>query len=141
MSRASGSAAFVGSVAIVEREPAAKLLLSDKTFRLKFDPTKASGKYLVFAMGTALFRHQITRMISGAEGLPNNIAKSDISELLIPVPPFDEQRAIADHLDHTSTAFNTLEKTTCDTVSLLKERRTALIAAAVTGRLDVGATS
>lgn len=141
MSRASGSAAFVGSVAIVEREPAAKLLLSDKTFRLKFDPAKTSGKYLAFTMGTDLFRHQIMDIISGAEGLPNNIAKSDISALLITVPPFDEQRAIADHLDRTSTAFSTLEKTSCDTISLLKERRSALIAAAVTGRLDVGATS
>ena len=141
MSRAGGSVGLIGSVAMVEREPAAKLLLSDKIFRLGFDPTRTSGRYLVFTMGAPSFRHQITTIISGAEGLANNIAKSDILELSIAVPPFGEQHAIADYLDRKTTALNTLAKRTRDTISLLNERRSALIAAAVTGQIDIRATS
>ena len=141
MSRASGSADLVGSVAMVEQEPTTKLLLSDKIFRLRIDPTKTSGRYLVLSMGTALFRLQIASIISGAEGLPNNVAKSDVLELSIAVPPLEEQRAIAAHLDNETATLNALGKRTGDTILLLNERRSALIAAAVTGRIDIRATS
>ena len=126
---------------MVEREPAAKLLLSDKIFRLRFDPTRTSGRYLVFTMGAPPFQYQITTIISVAEGLANNIAKSDILEPSIAVRPFKEQHAIADHLDCKTTALNTLAKRTCDTISLLNEHRSTLIAAAVTGQIDIRATS
>lgn len=141
MSRASGSAELVGSVAMVEQEPTTKLLLSDKIFRLRIDPIKTSGRYLVLSMGTALFRLQIASIISGAEGLPNNVAKSGVLELSIAVPPLEEQRAIADHLDNETAALNALGKRTGDTILLLNERRSALIAAAVTGQIDIRATS
>ena len=52
-------------------------------------------------------------------------------------PPLEEQRRIIAFLDKETTKINTLiEK--CETaIELLKERRTALISAAVTGKIDV----
>ena len=52
-------------------------------------------------------------------------------------PPLEEQKQIAAFLDTETTKIDTLiEK--CETaIELLKERRTALISAAVTGKIDV----
>ena len=55
-----------------------------------------------------------------------------------PAPPRDEQRAIVDYLDRETLRLDTFATTVRSTIVLLKERRAALIAAAVTGRLDVG---
>ena len=138
MSRASGSVNLVGSVALVEQEPSAKLLLSDKIFRLNIEPAMIDNRYLVLVAGTLSFRHQVEAVISGAEGLANNIAQSDVLDLLVTVPPLAEQRRIADIIGGRTARMDRLETMTRDTISIIKERRHALISAAVTGRLDVG---
>jgi type I restriction enzyme S subunit len=55
----------------------------------------------------------------------------------IPVPPAEEQKVIADYLDRETTAFQSLQKNAEAAIDLLQERRAALIAAAVTGKIDV----
>ena len=54
-----------------------------------------------------------------------------------PVPPIDEQRRIVAHLEAESTKLDTLTTEAQRAIDLLKERRTALISAAVTGQIDV----
>ena len=58
-----------------------------------------------------------------------------------PAPPRDEQRAIVDYLDRETSRLDTFTTKVRSTIVLLKERRVALIAAAVTGKLDVGGAS
>ena len=87
MSRASGSVDLIGSVAHVTRQPAARLLLSDKIYRFRVRNDVLDPRFLVLAMSARYLRHQIKSVISGAEGLANNIAKSDIVEFLLVVPP------------------------------------------------------
>ena len=60
-----------------------------------------------------------------------------IKELLIPLPPLDEQRAIVAHIATETAKLDALRSATERTIALLKERRAALIAAAVTGRLHI----
>jgi len=54
-----------------------------------------------------------------------------------PKPPFEEQQAIANALDDQSRSMDSLQVEATDMITLLKERRSALIAAAVTGKIDV----
>lgn len=54
------------------------------------------------------------------------------------LPPLDEQHAIVAHIAHETARIDAVRAATERTIALLKERRTALIAAAVTGQLDVG---
>jgi type I restriction enzyme S subunit len=58
-------------------------------------------------------------------------------EVFLPVPPFREQREIAFQLSKETGKLDGLRSATERTIALLKERRTALIAAAVTGQIDV----
>lgn len=56
---------------------------------------------------------------------------------LTPVPPFHEQQLIINYLEKQVTKFQNLEKSANQQIELLKERRTALISAAVTGKIDL----
>ena len=60
-----------------------------------------------------------------------------IGNMPVPVPEPKIQKVIADYLDHETTQLDVFTAKTRETIRLLKERRTALIAAAVTGRLDL----
>ncbi|WP_282277188.1 restriction endonuclease subunit S [Stenotrophomonas sp. PS02297] len=57
----------------------------------------------------------------------------------VPLPhvPVDEQIAIADFLDRATTRIDTLIAKTERSIELLREHRTALITAAVTGKIDL----
>ena len=56
---------------------------------------------------------------------------------MVPVPPLEEQSAIVAHIAAETAKLDALRAATERTIALLKERRAALIAAAVTGKLDV----
>jgi len=60
-----------------------------------------------------------------------------IVNLKIPHPPIQEQKAIANFLDRQTTKIDALITETKNSIALLKEHRTALISAAVTGKIDV----
>ncbi len=67
-----------------------------------------------------------------------SISGTNIKELPIPLPPIPEQRAIRDHIVSTTAKLDSLGAVTAQTIGLLKERRAALITAAVTGQIELG---
>lgn len=58
-------------------------------------------------------------------------------EFLAPVPPKNEQKAIADFIFNSLEQMDILEKKSRKAIKLMQERRTALISAAVMGKIDV----
>lgn len=66
-----------------------------------------------------------------------NINVDQISGLKFPLPPIDEQRLIVKFNNAETTKIDTLITKARQAIDLLKERRTALISAAVTGKIDV----
>ena len=58
-------------------------------------------------------------------------------DVILPVPPLDEQRMIASHIRKSRGASEALQSRAEKSISLLQERRTASIAAAVSGHIDV----
>ena len=57
------------------------------------------------------------------------------------MPPRDEQRAIVEYIARETAKIVNVRSATERTIALLTERRAALISAAVTGQIDVGATA
>jgi type I restriction enzyme S subunit len=80
-------------------------------------------------------RHEFDRLIEGSTH--KTIYMPDIERFRIPLPPLSEQRAIAAYLDRETERIDTLIDTIQDAIDRLKEYRTALISAAVTGQIDV----
>jgi type I restriction enzyme S subunit len=60
---------------------------------------------------------------------------------VVTVPPLEEQKAIIAHIAAETAMLDALRSATERTIALLKERRAALIAAAVTGRLALEGTA
>jgi type I restriction enzyme S subunit len=135
MSRASGSADLVGSVAYVD-EVQPHLMLSDKLFRL-VPEEHVDGRYLAWVLNTDAQRRQILDCVRGAEGLARNITTTDIKQLWIALPSLDEQKQLAVEADKIANGFDDLIAHTHDEITLLKELRAATIADAVLGRIDV----
>jgi type I restriction enzyme S subunit len=63
--------------------------------------------------------------------------KWTLGNLPVPVPPRDEQRRVVDALDEQTTKIDALIEETERFIELARERRGALITAAVTGQIDV----
>jgi type I restriction enzyme S subunit len=61
----------------------------------------------------------------------------ELGQLLMPYPPVSEQRAIVAFLESETERFDLLTEEAERAIALLQERRAALIAAAVTGKIDV----
>jgi len=55
----------------------------------------------------------------------------------VPIPPYDEQVEINRYIAQQLAIITALEHAADEAVGLLKERRSALISAAVTGKIDV----
>ena len=135
MSRASGSIDLIGSAAFVP-EVNQQLLLSDKIFRLKYS-SRVKPEFLTLALGSTPSRKQIELSINGAEGLANNITKPSIKAIKVCLPPIMEQKEILEWVAAEQKKTDGLILKTNQSIDLLKERRSALITAAVTGQIDV----
>jgi type I restriction enzyme S subunit len=62
------------------------------------------------------------------------------NEFAFPIPPLQEQQAIANYLDRETSQIDNLIEKTEQSIEYLKEYRTALISSAVTGKIDVRGT-
>jgi len=95
--------------------------------------------WLCYAMNTRVVRFQVEVVQYGAAQEQFNI--SHAVNFWVPMPPLDEQNAIAAALDAEASKLDTLTAEAQRAVDLLQERRTALISAAVTGQIDVRSVS
>lgn len=70
-------------------------------------------------------------------GTKQQLALGDIRQLQIPVPSLSQQAAIVAELEIQTSRIDNLIAECRELITLLKERRSALITAAVTGKIDV----
>jgi len=113
-----------------------RTILNTSTIRLNENHSgnvaRAYLKWLLQSKGT---REQLGLMMTGA--CQPNFGPSHLSIVIIAVPPLYEQRAIAAFLDHETSRIDTLISKVKESIKKLREYRTALISAAVTGKIDV----
>ena len=63
--------------------------------------------------------------------------KDDVKNTFITYPSLDEQIQISEFLDKKTTQFDELIAKSKEQITILEEKRQALITAAVTGKIDV----
>ncbi len=66
-----------------------------------------------------------------------SLSQDLLKRMHVALPSTEEQKEIASYLDNKTEVFSRLMINANKTICLLKERRTALISAAVTGKIDV----
>ncbi|MEO8603509.1 MAG: restriction endonuclease subunit S [bacterium] len=94
-----------------------------------------SSAWLVYALRSRVVFAQLDAGATGATIRGINIR--DLKRAVVPVPPQEEQEHIAIHLDRACEGFDALVTKVRTAIDRLKEYRTALISAAVTGKIDV----
>ena len=88
-----------------------------------------------YAFNSRALRSQVDVVKYGAAQKQFNI--SHAIDFWFPVPPLDEQESIADYIDTETAKLDALIAKVTNAIERLREYRTALISAAVTGKIDV----
>jgi type I restriction enzyme S subunit len=114
-----------------------RLMLCDLIYRLTLREDTIDGRFLGYFLTLPEGRGQIEADARGTSGSMVKISQDHIKDWCIPVPPPDEQVAIVAQVGRETCALDEMRRATERTIGLLKERRFALIAAAVTGQLEV----
>ena len=99
----------------------------------RFDPN-----YVDALVRLPVFAQEVTRYSKGVWSSRLRLYPQGFFAVSLPVPPLSEQREIVVHIEKETGKIDELGAATERTTALLKERRAALIAAAVTGQLDIG---
>lgn len=110
-------------------------------FLIRFRPYEGmlDGLFSKYAFQSSSIRHYFgkeMKLVTRA-----SLSQGLLQSLPVPLPPIEEQRRIGAYLERQNDRFEALMQNTQETVELLKERRTALITAAVTGKIDVRAAA
>jgi type I restriction enzyme S subunit len=94
-----------------------------------------ASQFLNYLCQADFVQQQVDRFVKGA-GLPR-LSIQNLLKVVGVFPPKSEQNEIALYLDEKTASYRALIKEAQSAVSLLQERRRALISAAVTGKIDV----
>lgn len=99
------------------------------------NPAVLRSEFLNYLCQSTAVANQVEGYVKGA-GLPR-LSIQNLLKVLAIFPPVDEQAEITSFLDRERGKANALIVEAESVVGLLQERRTALISAAVTGKIDV----
>lgn len=88
-----------------------------------------------------VFAEEVKRYSKGVWSSRLRLYPEGFFKVYLPVPPPGEQRKIVSFITEESIKLDALRASAERTIALLKERRSALIAAAVTGQIDVEAAA
>lgn len=133
MSRAN-TRELLGSAAVVPAEHP-QLMLSDKLYALDALP-HANPWFIAGVLGTRRLRDLIEIAATGASQSMQNISQFDIVNLPMELPARDIQDEAVKRLAVARHRIDGLASAAVDAITLMQERRSALISAAVTGRID-----
>jgi type I restriction enzyme S subunit len=97
--------------------------------------TELATDYLYYLLSSPFFVAHFEPDTTGVS-VPH-ISTGQIDSFVIPKPPNHEQQQIVSHLSSEISKIIELTLRSTESISLLQERRSALISAAVTGQIDV----
>ena len=122
----------LGNVALVDREDVA---LAQRIIRFRVKSNVLDSQFALLGMMSLPFQAQLASFSTGstAEGLK----ASKLPQLRLVAPPVGEQYIIIEQVHRVMTNADALLAKIRSAIDRLKELRTALISAAVTGKIDV----
>ena len=100
--------------------------------RARLDPS-----YVDALVRLPAFAQEVTRYSKGVWSSRLRLYPEGFFAVSLPVPPLSEQREIVAHIANETCKLDGLRDATKRTTVLLKERRAALISAAVTGQINM----
>lgn len=133
--RGNGNLQKVGKSGIVSSPVPEKCIYPDILMHLKFRQNIVK-KYFVYLINSSAMRPQIEIGARTSTGVWK-VSQKTVSGLVVPLPPVEEQRKIVSYLDRVVGKMDDLIEMTEDVQERLREKRQALITAAITGQIDM----
>jgi type I restriction enzyme S subunit len=127
---------LVGLAALVT-EASDRLMASDLIFILRVRTEDIDPGFLVWALRSGCTRTQLEPKTVGTSASMQKINQSTIKEIVLAIPPLAEQSLILEGIREEVQQTEESIGNTREAITLLQERRSALISAAVTGQIDV----
>ena len=125
--------ATIGTVSYVDLD--SEFLVSYSCVTIKPNTEKALGRYLFFCLKSDSFVQGIQERIN--TNTQGNVGIADLRKVKVALPKIEEQLRITEYLRVRVAKMGKVIESSEATIDLLQERRTALISAAVTGKIDV----
>lgn len=122
----------LGQVALIDRTDIA---LAQRVVKFRGVPSLMKNGYLLYWLMSTGCQNRLETLATGSTALGIKASKLGMIECL--APPLDEQDSIVALIKRETAKLETLMTEAQSAVTLLQERRTALISAAVTGQIDV----
>lgn len=94
-----------------------------------------AGEWVSWVFNSSYGYHKLLSIQTGA--MHPHLNCGNVKDVLLPVPPLHEQREIVQRIEQEALRVTALVGKTEHSILLLKERRSALITAAVTGQIDL----
>jgi type I restriction enzyme S subunit len=113
----------------------AGVALAQRLILLKCDRARMTNDYLRYYIASGAGQSELYSYATGSTAV--GIKASHLKETRVVTPPVSEQRSIAAYLDHGTARLDALIGKVREGIELLRQYRTALISAAVTGKIDV----
>lgn len=129
--------AYLGSVAVAP-EKLGEAYVSQHVALARPTQNRAIPRWLGYVLLSFVGKAQLE--MQGYGGTKVQLGLDDIRSLLVLIPKKNEQKKIVDYLDCEVAKVDGLRTKVESAIEKLKEYRTALIAAAVTGKIDVWAS-
>ncbi|MEH0876356.1 restriction endonuclease subunit S [Pectobacterium cacticida] len=94
-------------------------------------------KFYHYLFRLELTQREFKRWSRGIMEMRLRLYFEELGRIIMPVPPRQEQDVIVEEIEKIEHQYSQLENIASHQIDLLQERRTALISAAVTGKIDV----
>lgn len=101
---------------------------------IRTKPEQVNAEYLALCLSAISGRSYFDVI---QYGLKEGLSLGNVCEAPLALPPIKEQEVIVEYLKLVKNKFGLLSDKTRQQIKLLQERRTALLSAAVTGKIDV----
>lgn len=121
---------LVGDAAMADKDHP-NLVFSDLIYRLRPNPDLIDPRWLVLTLISDLGRRQIEAEAKGSSGSMVKLAQDQVLGISISVPPIAEQVEILQRLTDATQGIQRLSEVAKETILLLEERRSALIAESI----------
>ena len=125
---------LVGAAGLVTDAPN-NLYLPDRLWQISF--SNAQSAFVYYWTQSTVYRAFIKITCSGTSSSMQNLGQDQFRSFMLPMPNLEEQTIISTFLNCETAKLDTLTAEARRAIELLKERRTALITAPVTGKIDV----
>lgn len=119
---------------VIAKNISKKLMLSDKTLRIKFEGF-VKDYFILYFLRSKKGRAQIEQLSSGNQESMRNIGQEKLKQIQVPLPTVEEQQLIVSEIESRLSVADKLEENIAEALARAESLRQSILKRAFEGRL------